>query len=91
MWRNLLDSISKTHSRALILYAMVSALGGNEEEAANIAYQRAEELAGGISATLGVVAYVASGSELLTLLEPENMIPVETVSERVRQKTASGS
>ncbi|HUB92417.1 MAG TPA: hypothetical protein VL945_00485 [Candidatus Saccharimonadales bacterium] len=91
MWRNLLDSVSKSHSQALVLFAMVSALGGNDEEASNIAYQRAEELAGGISATLGVNAYVAKGSELLTLLEPEYMIPVETVSERIRQKTMSGA
>lgn len=86
MWRNLMNSVSTSHSQALMLTAMVSAIGGNDEEASNIAYQRAEELAGGISATLGINAYVAKGSEILTIIEPEYMIPVETVSERIRQK-----
>lgn len=87
MWRNILDSVSKSHSQSLILYAMVSGLGNNEEEATNIAYQRAEELAGGISTILGVDAYIATGEDILTLVEPEYMIPQETVSERIRQKT----
>ena len=91
MWRNLLDSVSASQSQAMVTYAMVTALGGNEEEATNIAYQRAEELAGGISAVLGVSASVVTGEEMLTLLEPEHMIPVETVSERIRQKTMGAS
>lgn len=88
MWRNLLDNVSSSHSKALALYAMVSALGGNDEEAANIAYQKAEELAGGISTTLGVNASVASGTEILTFIEPDYMIPREMVTERVMQKSA---
>jgi hypothetical protein len=87
MWRNLLDNVSRSRSQALLLYAMVSALGGSEEEASNIAYQRAQELAGGISATLGVSATVITGDDILPLVEPEYMIPVETVSERIRQRS----
>lgn len=91
MWRSLLDNVSQTHSQGLVLYAMVTALGGTDEEATNIAYQRAEELAGGISATLGVNAAVVTGNEILTFIEPDYMIPRETVSERIRQKTMSGA
>lgn len=91
MWRNLLDSVSKSQAQSLMVYAMVTAIGGNEEEATNIAYQRAEELAGGISTILGITASVATGQELLLFLEPEYMIPVETVSERIRQKTMGGT
>lgn len=87
MWRDLLDNVTSSHSKALALYAMVSALGGNDEEATNIAYQKAEELAGGISATLGVNASVATGNEILTFIEPDYMIPRETVTERVLQKS----
>jgi hypothetical protein len=87
MWRDLLNNVSSSQSKALALYAMVSALGGNDEEAANIAYQKAEELAGGISATLGVNASVASGNEILTFIEPDYMIPRETVTERIMQKS----
>jgi hypothetical protein len=90
MWRNLLESVSRAHSQSLMLYAMVSSWGGNDEEASNIAYQRAEELAVGISTILGVSASVMTGNELLALIEPEYMIPTETVSERIRQKTIGG-
>lgn len=91
MWRNLLDNVSSSRSQSLILYAMVSAIGGTEEEAANIAYSQAEDLAGGISATLGVTASVVTGKEILSFVEPDFMIPTETISERMRQKTIGGS
>lgn len=87
MWRNLLDNVSASRSQALLAYAMVSAEGGNDEEASNIAYQRANELAAGISAVLGVSAYVAKGDEILTLIEPDYMIPIGAVSEALRQKS----
>ncbi len=87
MWHNLLNSISSSRSSSLLSYAMVSAEGGNDEEASAIAYQRAEEIAAGISSVMGVTAYVAKGDELLTLIEPEYMIPVETVNEMIRQKS----
>lgn len=86
MWRSLLDNVSKTQSQSLVLYAMVSALGGTDEEAANIAYQRAMELAGGVSALLGVNASLVTGPEILKFVEPDYMIPVETVNERIKQK-----
>ncbi len=86
MWRNLLDNVGKSHSRSLIIYAMVSAEGGNDEEAGNLAYQRAEELSGGIGTILGIACSVANGQEILTFIEPEYMIPVEIVNERLRQK-----
>ncbi len=91
MWRNLLDNVSSSRSQSLVLYAMVSAIGGTEEEAANIAYSQAEDLAGGISATLGVTASVVTGKEILSFVEPDFMIPTETISERMHQKTIGGS
>ncbi len=90
MWRSLMDNVSKSHSQALIVYAMVTAQGGNEEEAASIAYQRADELAGGISAALGILAYVVTGQEILTMLEPEHMVPVEVVNQRIMHRTMGG-
>ena len=35
---------------------------------------------------LGVNAYIVRGDEILALIEPNYMIPVETVSERIMQK-----
>ncbi len=87
MWRNMLYSVSGSHSEALVTYAMVSSNAGTEDEAVNIARERAEELAAGIGTLLGVSAHTASGEELLRLLEPEYMIPTETISERIRQRT----
>ncbi len=87
MWHNLMNNIPSSKSEALITYAMVSAFGSNDEEASSIAYQRAEEVASGISAILGVSAYVATGDELLNYIEPDRMIPVETVNEMIRQKS----
>ncbi len=90
MWRSLMENVSKSRSQALIAYAMVTAQGGNEEEAANIEYQRGEELAGGLSADLGVVAFVVAGEEILTMLEPEHMVPMEVVNERIMHSTMGG-
>jgi hypothetical protein len=91
MWRNLLDNVDRARAQSLVLYAMVSVIGGTEEEAANLAYAQAEDLSGGISATLGVTASVVTGKEILSFIEPDFMIPTETVSERMRQKTMGGS
>ncbi len=87
MWHNLLNNVSISKSEALITYAMVSAFGTGEEEATTLAYQRAEEVASGISAILGVSAYVARGDEVLDFIEPDRMVPVETVNEMIRQKS----
>ncbi len=87
MWQNIISNISSSRSQALVTYYTVSAFGANEEEAISIVHQRAEELATGISATLGVPAYIPEGDELLSLLEPNYMIPVETVNEIIRQKS----
>ncbi len=87
MWRNMLGYVSTARSQALVVYAMVTAVGGNDEEAINLALQRAEELAAGISAVLCITAYVAKGDEVLRFVEPDYMIPFETVSERIRQKS----
>ena len=86
MWRNLFENLSSSRSQALLVYGMVSAMGGSEEEAVNLAYQKAEEFAAGASAVLGVNAYIVRGDEILALIEPNYMIPVETVSERIMQK-----
>ena len=87
MWENLVSNVSSSHSEALVTYYMVTAIGDNEEEATSVAHQRAEELAAGISAALGIPAYIAEGEELLALIEPNYMIPVETVNELIRQKS----
>lgn len=91
MWRNLLENVSKSRSQVLVLYAMASAIGGTDEEAATLAYNQAEDLAGGISATLGVNATVVTGNDMLAFVEPDFMIPMETVSERLREKTMEGA
>ena len=87
MWRNLLDNVNRSQSKALLAYAMVTGSGGTEEEAVNIAVQDAEEIASGISAILGISTDLVSGTELLTPIEPDYMIPTATISERIRQKT----
>lgn len=89
MWHNLFDSVSKAHSNAQLAYAMVSSVGGNEEEAVNSALQRAEELAAGIGAVLGVVATVAEGQEMLSFVEPDYMIPPTTVTEMMKRELGS--
>ncbi|MEM3781468.1 MAG: hypothetical protein QXT43_00695 [Candidatus Micrarchaeaceae archaeon] len=89
MWRNLLDSIRRVRSNALGSYAMVTATGATEEEATTIAMQKADELAAGISATIGVGAYVMESKEFLTMIEPEEMIPFATITEQIQEKTAS--
>ena len=86
MWHNLYDNVTKTPSTALINYAMVTALGGNEEEAVNLAIQQADEIASGMGAIFGVAASLVQGPELLTLIEPEYIIPTGTVGEQMRQK-----
>jgi hypothetical protein len=60
---------------------MVTALGGTEEEATTLAVQQADELASGISAILGLTTYIVQGEELLTFIEPDHMIPFNTISE----------
>jgi hypothetical protein len=35
----------------------------------------------------GISTDLVSGTELLTLIEPDYMIPTATISERIRQKT----
>ncbi|MEM0200863.1 MAG: hypothetical protein QXD23_00460 [Candidatus Micrarchaeaceae archaeon] len=87
MWENLISNISSSRSESLITYNMVSAFGENEEEASSIAYQKAEEIVAGISAALGISAYIVEGEELLSLIEPNYMIPVETINEIIRQKS----
>ncbi len=86
MWRNMLYGISGSHSQSLVTYAMVSAEAGTEEEATNIARERAGDLSAGISTLLGVTAHLARSDEILRLVEPEYMIPTETINERIRQK-----
>ncbi|MCL4553091.1 MAG: hypothetical protein M1305_06030, partial [Candidatus Marsarchaeota archaeon] len=87
MWHNLLNNVSSSKSEAMVSYAMVSAFGTNDEEASAIAYQRAEEIASGISAILGISAYVAHGDEILDFVQPDRSVPAETVNELIRQKS----
>ncbi|MGC8675959.1 MAG: hypothetical protein ACP5T3_00370 [Candidatus Micrarchaeia archaeon] len=89
MWRNLLDSVSRVRSNAMSTLAMVTASGASEEEATTIAMQKADELAAGVSATLGVSAYIMESKEFLSALEPDEMIPFATISEQMQEKVAS--
>ena len=87
MWQNMLENIGKAKSRMQVSYAMVTALGGNEEEAINLATQRAEELAAGIGAIYGVTASLANAADILTFIEPDHAIPFSSISEEMKQKT----
>jgi hypothetical protein len=89
MWRNLYENINKVRSNALGNFVMVTAPGGTEEEATTIALQQADELAAGISAVLGVSAYVMPSNEFMHLIEPEELIPFATITEQMHEKIAS--
>ncbi|MDE1851216.1 MAG: hypothetical protein KGH69_00820 [Candidatus Micrarchaeota archaeon] len=86
MWHNLFANVTKARSQGQMAFAMVSAVGASEEEAVNLATQKAEEIAAGISATLGITAAVAHGEEILAFLEPEYMIPPTTVTEMMKKQ-----
>jgi hypothetical protein len=90
MWHNLFDNVSKVKSQALEAYAMTTALGGNEEEAVNLALQQADELCAGISSVFGVTATIAEGEDMLKFVEPDYMIPLVTISEQIRERTVTG-
>lgn len=89
MWHNLYDSVNKVRSQALEAFAMVSSEGGTEEEAVSLALQRADDVAAGVSSVFGVTATIVEGEELLRLIEPDHMIPLVTVSEQIREKSAA--
>ncbi len=89
MWKNLFDNIAKVKSNELGNIIMVTAFGGNEDEAVAIVEQKAEEISAGASALLGVNAYVMSSKEFLKFIEPEELMPIETVSEEIKEKIAS--
>ena len=89
MWHNLFDNVSKVKSQALEAYAMTTAMGGNEDEAVNLALQQADELASGISAIFGITATIAEGEEMLKFIEPDYMIPIVTASEQMNVRNAS--
>jgi hypothetical protein len=89
MWHNLLDNVSRSQSYSLLSFAMITAAGGTDEEASNLALQQADEIIAGINATFGVTASIAENSEILLLIEPEQTIPYSTVSEQIRAKTAA--
>lgn len=91
MWHNLLDSVTTANSKAQMVYAMVSHAGSTEDEATNLVYIKAQEVAAGIGATLGVTATIISGNEILALLEPEYIVPPTTISELLKRKTEQGA
>ena len=84
MWHNLFEGVNKSSSQNQVAYAMVSAMGNNEEEAIAIAMQRAEEVAAGAGSIFGVSATVAVGEEMLVFVEPEYSIPPATISEMMK-------
>ena len=81
--------VHERHPQALEAFAMVTAQGGNEEEAVSLALQQADELASGVSAVFGVTATILEGEEMLKFIEPDYMIPIATVSEQIREKSVS--
>ncbi len=83
MWRHMLDSVSKGISLEMVLYASVSALGGQEFEAISGAQQRARELISGIAAVFGVTPSILTGDAVQRAVEPEFLIPYSTVSEQL--------
>ncbi len=85
MWHNLFDGVNKSPSQNQVAYAMVSAVGANEEEAVAIAMQRAEEVAAGAGSIFGVIASISSGEEMLAHVEPEYSIPPATISELMKR------
>ena len=87
MWHNLFDNVSKVKSHVLTAFAMVTVPGDAEEEAINVVLQQADELASGMSAVLGVTAYVIEGKELLEYIEVEHMIPPQTIGEQMKEKS----
>ena len=88
MWRNMLESVSRARSHAMISYAAVSASGNSEEEAVNLAVAKGDELAAGISSTFGINASLAMGKEILQLIEPDQMIPMADLSSQISVRSA---
>ncbi|MGC8699450.1 MAG: hypothetical protein ACP5RK_00380 [Candidatus Micrarchaeia archaeon] len=84
MWHNLLDNISNVDSFIPISYISVTAMGGNEEEAVNISIQKANEIVAGVSSTYGVIADIITTPELLTLIEPDYIIPFSTINRQIK-------
>ncbi|MCL5239060.1 MAG: hypothetical protein M1286_01130 [Candidatus Marsarchaeota archaeon] len=89
MWHNLYDNVNKVGSQMLEAFAMVTAEGGNEEEATSLALQRADELASGMSSVFGVTASILEGDDILRFVEPDHMIPPITVGEQLREKNVA--
>jgi len=85
MWRNMLDSISKSLSFELLSYVTVSATGSKEYEAISIAQQKARELMSGIGSLFGVPPSIITGADLLKFVEPEYLIPFSTVTEQINK------
>lgn len=91
MWRNMLDNVSRSNSQQLEVYASVSAAGNSEDEAINLVSVKAEEIAAGISTTLGVSANVVSGNEILVFTDPDKMIPPATIAEIMKYKNTQAA
>ncbi len=89
MWHNMYDNIIKTQSYSLVSYVVVTAEGGTNEEAVNLALQYADEAVAGIGAILGVTPNIVSGEEMLLFMEPDYSIPLSTITEQIKQKTLS--
>ncbi len=83
MWKNMFASVGRAKSHSMISYAVVSAAGGTEEEAVNLAIAKGDELAAGIGSTFGIVATIATGDEILQFIEPDHMIPVANLNEQI--------
>lgn len=86
MWRNMLDNTSKESSLELINFAAVTATGPSEFEVVSMAQQKARDLISGISTTLGVIPSIATGEDIKRLIEPEYLIPFNTVSQQITEK-----
>ena len=80
-----MDNIGSVTSYELFSYACVSASGMKEFEASSLAQQKAKELMAAIGATFGVSPSIVTGTELLKLVEPEYLIPVSTMHEKINK------
>ncbi len=87
MWRNMLDSVNRAKSHSMTSYAAITAAGGSEEEAVNLAVTKGDELAAGISSTYGITASLALNNEILQFIEPDHMIPIANLSEQISVKS----
>ncbi len=86
MWRNVLAHIVKEESLEMLSIAAVSADGGKESEAIELAQHKASEIISAIGANFGVTATLVTGEGLSKVIDPEYLIPYTTVREKIEEQ-----